>query len=286
MKITKNIYAIKIPFEISLSDGRKLSRFVYVYLICSKKIYLIDSGVKGSEKIIFDFIKSINRNPLDIQKVFFTHAHPDHIGSAKSLEKLVGCKFYIHNLERDWVENIDLQSQQRPVPGFHDFVEGPVSIADTFEDEEVVQLDSGLILKVLHTPGHSLGSVSFILPSDKIVFCGDAILPDKGIPIYDNYCSTVVSLNRLSELKDIDFLLSSWSDPTGGREILKLINESKKYLEQIKNLVLEVYGKNRDKDVLDLSKQVLSQLGLPLGLMNPLVVKSFVSILEQNKERN
>ena len=45
-------------------------------------LYLIDSGVYGSETKIMDYLDSIGRNTSEIKGVFLTHAHPDHIGSA------------------------------------------------------------------------------------------------------------------------------------------------------------------------------------------------------------
>lgn len=65
MQITKQIHAIKIPFQIAIGPGIKVDRFVYVYLIYGKKIYLIDTGVATSEKMIFDYIRKTGRNPED-----------------------------------------------------------------------------------------------------------------------------------------------------------------------------------------------------------------------------
>ena len=50
MQITKQIHAIKIPFQIPVAPGKTLDRFVYSYLIYDTEICLIDSGIKSSER--------------------------------------------------------------------------------------------------------------------------------------------------------------------------------------------------------------------------------------------
>ncbi len=59
MQVTKQIHAIKIPFQIPVAPGKTLDRFVYSYLIYDTEICLIDSGIKSSERVIFDYIKKM-----------------------------------------------------------------------------------------------------------------------------------------------------------------------------------------------------------------------------------
>ena len=61
MQVTKQIHAIKIPFQIPVAPGKTLDRFVYSYLIYDTEICLIDSGIKSSERVIFDYIKNGRR---------------------------------------------------------------------------------------------------------------------------------------------------------------------------------------------------------------------------------
>ena len=63
MQITDHVHALKIPFQITDPSGQKIDRFVYAYLIYGQKIYLIDSGVASSEKIILDYLKATGRSP-------------------------------------------------------------------------------------------------------------------------------------------------------------------------------------------------------------------------------
>ena len=96
MKVSEHIHAIKIPFQIQISQGKIVERFVYVYLIYGEEICLIDSGVTSSEQIIFDYIRQTGRNPNEISLIILTHSHPDHIGSALAIKKASGCLVAAH----------------------------------------------------------------------------------------------------------------------------------------------------------------------------------------------
>jgi len=118
MKLTEKIDLLKIDFEIILSPEKKLSRFVNVIIIFGDKITVIDTGVKGSEEKLFACIEHNHRDISDIETVILSHSHPDHIGSANKIKELTNCKILAHESEAAWIENIDLQRKERPVPGF------------------------------------------------------------------------------------------------------------------------------------------------------------------------
>ena len=166
MQIAKNIHALRIPFNITDPSGKMIPRFVYVYLILGEKIYLIDSGVASSEKIILDYLKKIGRSPEEISTLILTHSHPDHIGAAKAIKSITGCIVAAHTAERAWIEDVDLQERERPVPGFQTLVGGSVKVDLVLQDGDILDLGDGNRLHVLHTPGHSPGSISLWLPED------------------------------------------------------------------------------------------------------------------------
>jgi glyoxylase-like metal-dependent hydrolase (beta-lactamase superfamily II) len=293
MQVTDHIHALKIPFQVTAPSGAKLDRFVYAYLIYGKKIHLIDSGVAHSGERISDYIRSTGRDPKEIETLILTHSHPDHIGSAKYIRETTGCTVAAHSAEKSWIEDVDLQFKERPVPGFYSLVEGSVGVDRVLGDGDIVRLEDGLNLKVIHTPGHSAGSVSLLLLEEGALFSGDAILLAGDLPIYDDAVEYACSVETLKSVEGVKILLSSWDDPRSGEQIQQAMDGSLEYLKRINQAVLKVSksaAEDRcepeacaDPDPMTLARWVLREIGLPEVAANPLISRSFQSNL---KNRN
>jgi hydroxyacylglutathione hydrolase len=285
MQVTDHIHALKIPFQVTAPSGANLDRFVYVYLICGEKIHLIDSGVAFSGDKIFDYIRSTGRDPKEIKTLILTHSHPDHIGSALAIKKATGCTVVAHPAERSWIEDVDLQFKERPVPGFRSLVEGSVGVDRVLEDGDALLLEDGLSLKVIHTPGHSSGSISLFLVEEGALFSGDAILLAGDLPIYDDAVEYARSVETLKSLEGVKMLLSSWDDPRSGEQIPQAMNNSLDYLKRINRAVLKVSKSDGEcvsgpgMDLMELSRRVLREIGLPEEAANLLIARSFQSNL-------
>lgn len=283
MQITKNIHAIKIPFRVK-TDSEKLERFVYSYLVCGEKICLIDSGVSSSDELIFDYMDKIGLKESDISLMILTHSHPDHIGSAKSIKDKSGCKVMAHINEKIWIENIELQAKERPVPNFHSLVEGSVPVDNILKDEDLVDLGDNLKMRVIHTPGHSEGSLSLFIPEEGVLFTGDAIPIPGDLPIYDDYNQLIESIKKLKDIKGVSMLLAAWDDPRRGNELYEIMDESLDYLKQINEAIKKVKSMDMDLDPLEFSKHVLKEIDIPEMVANPIIAKSFQSNLDYMKQ--
>lgn len=283
MQITKHVHAIKIPFELKTEQGN-IERFVYSYLITGDTPVLIDSGVKNSEEIIFDYMEEIGLDPEDLTLLILTHSHPDHIGSASSIKRKTYCEVAAHSGEKEWIEDIDLQFKERPVPNFHSLVEGPLDVDIILEDGDEFELDGKLNLKVIHTPGHSKGSISLFIREEKILISGDAI-PIKGdLPIYEDYSKSIESINTLKTIEKLKWLLSSWDDPQQGDELYLIFEEAIDYLKTINDTVAKVSENEDYTDSLEFTKKVLKELGIPEMAANPIVARSFQANLRELSE--
>lgn len=277
MKLTGKIHLLKIDFQIDISPEKKIPRFVNIILIFSDKITLIDTGVKGSEKYIFQYIKSQKRDYKEIDSIILSHSHPDHIGSAADIKAVTDCKIYAHELEKEWIENIEIQNQQRPVPGFFNLVEKSVVIDEFVTHDQEIAIGKDMTIKIIKSPGHSKGSVNILFIEDKILFTADSIPLKNDIPNYDNYLDLKESLEAISTNRDYKILLTSWtpaiSDP---EEIKMLIDDGTEYLRKIDRVVKECYDIDQINSS-DNCKKVISKLGLPPFLANPLTDRAFKS---------
>jgi hydroxyacylglutathione hydrolase len=280
MKITEHIHALKIPFEITDPSGLSVPRFVYIYLIYGEKIYLIDSGVASSERIIVDYLKKTNQTPEEISILILTHAHPDHMGAAQAVKEMSGCSVASHSADKDWIENPDQQFMDRPVPGFKALVEDSVRVDRILQDGDILDLGNRLKLVVLHTPGHSPGSISLWMPHPGVLFSADAIPVSGAMPIYDDIQDSVRSIQRLKTIKGIKVLLSAWDEPQHGMDAYRIMDQGFDYLQRIHSIVIKSAETISSQDAMELCRQTIKELGLPSMMANPLTSRSFQSSLK------
>jgi glyoxylase-like metal-dependent hydrolase (beta-lactamase superfamily II) len=279
MQINKHVHAIRIPFTILMPWGF-VDRFVYVYLIFGTNgVCLIDTGVSSSEQAIFDYLRAADRKVSDISLIIQTHTHPDHIGASRTIKGETACAVAVHPAEKAWIENVQLQAKERPVPDFDTLVAGSLAVNRLLEDGEVFDLGCGLKLKVFHTPGHSKGSISILLLGYNALFSGDAIPVPGELPIYEDVLASVASIKKLKEVKDLQFLLPSWDEPRKGDLAYRRMDEGLEYLQRIHDSVRKCSRTGSDVDLHELSECVLQDLGLPPEFTNPLVEKTFAAHL-------
>ncbi|GIP41156.1 hydroxyacylglutathione hydrolase [Paenibacillus sp. J31TS4] len=105
-----------------------------------------------------------------VEAILLTHAHFDHIGGVEEIRRAHGCPVYLHGAEADWLENPRKNGSARWQELGGDIVASPAEYE--LADGMTLQL-LGTDIQVLHIPGHSPGSVGFLL--GKRLFGGDAL---------------------------------------------------------------------------------------------------------------
>jgi hydroxyacylglutathione hydrolase len=287
MQITPTVHAIRHSFKIPIVPGVAIDRFVYSYIIFGEMITLIDTGVAGCEAPLFEYIRSTGRDPSEIALIILTHSHPDHIGAAAAIQRLTRCSVAAHPAERPWIEDVELQNRERPVPGFATLVGGPLLVDHELVDGDTIEPDetrAGEML-VFHTPGHSRGSISLFLHREGALFSGDAVPVAGEIPIFDDAVESVKSVKRLRGTAGIRVLLSSWDNPRTGDDPYQKMNGALEYLQKIQKTVLAV-SRDGITDPTELTRKTVSALGLPPEAVNPLLCRTFTAILRAGRHNN
>lgn len=274
MQITDTIHALTIPFTVSTPAG-PIHRTVTVYLICGQEVTLIDSGVSGCEVPILAYLAEIGRGG-ELARLLLTHSHPDHIGAARALRAATGCAVLAPAAERGWIEDTERQARERPVPGFATLVGGPVAVDRVVEGGDVVALGGGLELEVVAASGHSAGSTAYWLRSQGALFCGDAVPLPHDLPIYDDYRTSLATLERLAALEGVELLLEAWSGPASIPPAARFAAGAA-WLREIDAAVRRASADVSSPDAMTLCRQVVAQLGLPAPAVNPLVARSLAS---------
>jgi glyoxylase-like metal-dependent hydrolase (beta-lactamase superfamily II) len=180
------------------------------------QVTLIDMGLKQSGKKVMAALASIGSGPSDVTRLMLTHAHPDHAGGAAYVARETGGDFGIHEADasfaRDGVSPPRDQSfllgrlLGRGKNGFP-----PVSVGETFTDGQVVPFAGGI--QVVHTPGHSPGHASYLLPESGVLITGDAIFNVRGLrwPI-KSFCTDFrLTTQTATRLADLDYSVAGFT---------------------------------------------------------------------------
>ena len=129
----------------------------------SKEAILIDLG--GD----FTQIKNeLEKNNATLKFILNTHGHFDHIMGERDAQNIVDVPVFVHENDKNLVENLPKQLERF---GFVQNTEPPKNIK-TFTENDTFKLGDKEI-KVIHTPGHTPGSVCFL--TDKNLFSGDTL---------------------------------------------------------------------------------------------------------------
>ena len=118
----------------------------------SKSCCVLDPG--GEAKKVLEFMEL---RGLTLDAILLTHGHFDHVGAVKDLHEATGCKVYL------CTEDCSMPAK---------WTAGDLFYTDAYGEGDELHL-AGLTIKVLHTPGHTPGSVCLV--TENAMFCGDTI---------------------------------------------------------------------------------------------------------------
>jgi glyoxylase-like metal-dependent hydrolase (beta-lactamase superfamily II) len=185
-----NIFPISIPTPFYVGD-------VNVYLIREDPVTLIDVGPKTKEaaEALKSSLANLGIRFSDIRRIVLTHAHEDHCGLAKQIrDEAKDAEILVHEWETGHLFGRLAHEEHRSlllrsgVPEnvfeeMRDLYDDISLLTDSLEDGDVSPLTDEMeleftsgTLRVLHTPGHTPGSCSFVRESNRTLICGDCVL--------------------------------------------------------------------------------------------------------------
>ena len=183
---------IPIPFPI---------RSVNLYFIEDSVPTLIDAGFYSEDSLrrVSLALEKAGYRISDIKRILLTHGHPDHVGLAGKISGISGAEVFVHRLDRaKYIWDVKGNHEERMAPFLHFFEEAGLPdeitrdivgrMSDRFsrffpgdfdvkpiEGNETFSFDE-FILKVVYSPGHTLGSVCFLDQENGRLFSGDHLL--------------------------------------------------------------------------------------------------------------
>ena len=212
------------------------------YIIKDRGCVMIDGGPPKNEQKIEDWLRAIAIRPDEIQLIVLTHGHADHVGSVLGVKQFTGAKVAIHECDRDSLESGTLvwpravttwgHIVRTALTPFKAMFRFPGAQADVvLRDEGLSLAEYGIPGRVIHTPGHTLGSVSVLLETGD-VFAGCMAhnnLPFRlspGLPIFAEDLSKVRESWRLLLEHGADTIYPAHGDPFSAEIIRKALSRS------------------------------------------------------------
>jgi glyoxylase-like metal-dependent hydrolase (beta-lactamase superfamily II) len=161
---------------------------------------MIDGGTPNKLELFKREISKLEIQPGEIKLIVLTHSHWDHCGSAREIRDLTGAKVAIHESERTYLENggmiipkgVNITGKITQPLFFPIFkkISFPKFKPDILITDKPYSLSMyGIDGDIIHTPGHTIGSISVILDSgEAFVGCmahnGIPFRIRPGLPIY------------------------------------------------------------------------------------------------------
>lgn len=130
----------------------------------SHEAMVIDPGDQVDE-----ILKILKEEKLTLKQIVVTHAHIDHIGGAMKLKAATSAPILLNQNDTALLKMLDVQAAWIGMKS-----PGPVQVDDSVSDATVLNVGN-LKANVIHTPGHTEGSICLYFPDEETLLAGDTL---------------------------------------------------------------------------------------------------------------
>ncbi len=205
MEVLPNVHAVRL-----------IGAQAYL-LVDRDEITLVDAGHVGSGRMLRAYLARIGRSVEHVTRIVCTHGHPDHIGGVHEISAWSGAEVLLHpaDSERLRIRFRDVIANFAPGPIVALLTRAPAHARPIVDGEELPVFGG---LRVLHTPGHTPGSICLYSPAGRFVIVGDLLQRVRGnvaLPnafFSDDMDEARKSIARLAAL-DVETILFSHYPP-------------------------------------------------------------------------
>jgi glyoxylase-like metal-dependent hydrolase (beta-lactamase superfamily II) len=154
---------------------------IYAFVDDDGQVTVVDTGTKSASKRTLAGLATMGRSIDDVTRIVLTHAHGDHAGNAARMAELTGAPVSIHEVDAPYARD-GIAPPRDPTTGGGRLMNRlgrrgngfpAVIVAEEFTDGQILPISGGL--RVVHTPGHTMGHVSLLHESTQVLVTGDSI---------------------------------------------------------------------------------------------------------------
>lgn len=204
-----------------------------IYLVqTAGGVILVDTGFSNAATAVMQTLDQLGHAPSDVRLIFLTHVHMDHAGSALELRSGTGAPIAMHraDLAKARAGKHNMPTGRGLTGKFIEYGFNGAHLKFRYEpfepdillEEGPLPSGFGLNARVIHTPGHTLGSVSLDL-GDGIMMIGDAMINQirVGLPLYgEDVALAYDSVRKLNALRP-RILYSGHGAPFSGQDLAR-----------------------------------------------------------------
>jgi glyoxylase-like metal-dependent hydrolase (beta-lactamase superfamily II) len=192
----------------------------FVFAEADGSVTLVDCGLKGSgPRRVAAGLAALGKQPGDVRRILLTHAHADHAGGAARVQRHGGggARIETHDDEARWLSEGRAPHVGRAsvlgrlLDTWRPKIEVCVAGA-TFSDNQLLDVAGGL--RVLHTPGHTLGHCSFLHERTGVLITGDSLFNfrDRMSWSYAFFCTDFpLSKQTAERLGEVDYEVAAFT---------------------------------------------------------------------------
>ena len=160
---------------------------------------LVDAGAGHGQKRLLGHLATVGVRPEQIEYLLLTHCHYDHTGGAHDLRDKLGCPVVMHELDADFLERGD---NEVTAASWYGSKLQPCPVDRRLRGAQETLPLGGHAITALHIPGHSPGSVAYLVESEgQTVLFGQDVHGPLDLRLHSNRADYRASLERLLALE-------------------------------------------------------------------------------------